>query len=410
MRLFDNWVASRDASLPEKAHTWSAWAFVAAGVVVITGAMALAVESFPVVESLLWALPIFAVGVPLVRLVQTAKPQTVWGLDLVQTFAMVHWFGWIANEARSVPEAWVAAVGLLLFVTCFHAYQYGVTFRYPFGLLAIAPSAVLGYGAEMSVLSAAPLFWMILGELGQSNETMARWTRAQAEVFRVTELERKTAAMRRQVSNFSCDRRDMEAMVRRLQGNIELLRMDGNAEFVGIASVAETLAKILAGSELSAAEQRDARPEGVDVREGIFDVVIAMRKAHQRSHFDIDNSLDDDVAASFYGGADSFRRMLTNIVGNAIESQDGPGYVRIELSNTEDTIRIAVQDDGPGFPQSLLNDGPKPFESTKPHGKGIGLWMSAAMVRLSLGKLKLSNWGGGARVEIELERHDEPNL
>lgn len=406
MRLFDNWVASRDASLPEKAHTWSAWAFVAAGVVVITAAMALVVDPFPVVESLLWALPIFAVGVPLVRLVRTAKPQTVWGLDLLQTFAMVHWFGWIANEARPVPEAWVAAVGLLLFVTCFHAYQYGVTFRYPFGLLAVGPSAVLGYGFELSVLLAVPLFWMILGALSQSNEAMARQTRAQAEVFRVSELERKTAAMRRQVNTFSCERRDMEGMVRRLQGNIELLRMDGDLDLAGIATVSETLAKILAGSELTPAEQREARPVGVDVWGCVADVIYDMRKAHQRVYFNIEDTSDQIEMASFYGGDAALRRMLTNIVENAIECQGSNGYVRIEMASTEELIRIAVQDDGPGFPQSLLDDGPRQFQTTKPHGRGIGLWMAAAMVRLSLGKMELTNWGAGARVEIELERHD----
>lgn len=405
MRLFDDWVASRDASLPEKAHTWSAWAFVAAGVVVITAAMALVVDPFPVVESLLWALPIFAVGVPLVRLVRTAKPQTVWGLDLLQTFAMVHWFGWIANEARPTPEAWVATVGMLLFVTCFHAYQYGVTFRYPFGLMAVGPSAVLGYGFELSVLLAVPLFWMILGALSQSNEAMARQARAQAEVFRVGELERKTAAMRRQVSTFSCERRDMEGMVRRLQGNIELLRMDGNADLTGVALVAETLAKIMAGSELTPAEKREARPTGANVWPSLIDVVYEMRRRFPRVKFDLDDCDHGDMTANVHGGDAALRTILTNVVENAIEANGGSGWVRIELGRSLDFVFIAVEDSGPGFPQTLLDDGPRQFDTTKPHGRGIGLWMAAAMVRLSLGKMTLTN-KHGARVEIELERHD----
>lgn len=409
MKWFDNWIASRDQDLLTKAHTWSAWATVAVGVVIITGIWSWLVDSFSVAESVAWALPMFCAGVPMIQISRwTHERRAAWALDLAQVGAMVFWFASITAAAEPVLALWVMSLALTLSITGYFAYQYGATLRYPFVMLVMAPAILVGYGwsPTTQALLVAPAFWVILGELGQVHEKMARSARAQAEVAAIAETERKTAAYRRQVRNFSCERRDMDGMVRRLQGNIELLRMDGDLDLAGIASVAETLAKILAGSELTPAEQREARPVGVDVWACVADVIYDMRKAHQRVRFDIKDASDQIAMASFYGGDTALRRMFTNIIENAIECQGSDGYVRIGMIDTENTIQIEVMDDGPGFPQSILDDGPRQFQTTKPHGRGIGLWMAAAMVRLSLGKMTLTNWGAGACVEIELERHD----
>lgn len=424
MRWFDNWIASRDQDLLTKAHTRAAWATVAVGVVVITAIWSWLVDSFSVADSVTWALPMFFAGVPMIQISRwTDVRRAAWALDLTQVGAMVFWFASITAAAEPVLALWVVSLALTLSITGYFAYQYGTTLRYPFVMLVMAPAILVGYGwsPTTQALVAVPAFWVILGELGQVHEKMARTARAQAEVAAIADTERKTAAYRRQVSNFSCERRDMDGMVRRLQGNIELLRMDGDLDLdiAGIASVAETLSKILDGSELTPAEQREARPVGVDVWPTLVEVVHKMRKRFPAIKFDLDDCDQNEIMVNVHGGDAALRTILSNVVENAVEASGGRGWVRLELGHPDasddepfadvgDRVVIAVQDAGPGFSQALLDDGPRQFQTTKPHGRGIGLWMAAAMVRLSLGKMTLSNLGAGAyaRVEIELERHD----
>jgi signal transduction histidine kinase len=64
---------------------------------------------------------------------------------------------------------------------------------------------------------------------------------------------------------------------------------------------------------------------------------------------------------------------LDNLVKNALEAIDhGPGMVRLAaLRMNEDRIRIIVEDSGPGLPAGMNVFAM--FETTKPHGTGLGL-------------------------------------
>ena len=53
--------------------------------------------------------------------------------------------------------------------------------------------------------------------------------------------------------------------------------------------------------------------------------------------------------------------------------------------------RICVRDDGPGLPEALLENGIRPFFSTRLKGTGLGLTLVQRVVREAGGRVELSN-------------------
>ena len=80
------------------------------------------------------------------------------------------------------------------------------------------------------------------------------------------------------------------------------------------------------------------------------------------------------------GDEQKLRRVIENLVKNAIEAIDGhPGSVRLTVSMPTDTnVRLSVADTGPGFPASIAMFGL--LETTKSDGTGLGLAIAQQVV------------------------------
>jgi signal transduction histidine kinase len=94
-------------------------------------------------------------------------------------------------------------------------------------------------------------------------------------------------------------------------------------------------------------------------------------------------ALDLDVAPdvpALTADEDKLRRVLDNLVKNAVEAIDqGPGRVEVLAHRTtNDRVRIAVSDTGPGVPESVEMF--RLFETTKRNGSGLGLSIAKQIV------------------------------
>jgi len=100
------------------------------------------------------------------------------------------------------------------------------------------------------------------------------------------------------------------------------------------------------------------------------------------------------------------RRVLENVVGNALDSTAGrPGgavIVSTEAS-AEDRVQITVADTGPGMTEAELQRAFDDFYSTKPGGSGLGLSIVRRLIMDLNGALRVETApGAGTRVVIEL--------
>jgi len=106
---------------------------------------------------------------------------------------------------------------------------------------------------------------------------------------------------------------------------------------------------------------------------------------------------------SLTADAEKLRRVLDNLVKNAVEAIDsGPGQVTVQVSlPAPDTVCIAVSDTGPGIAESV--EAFRLFETTKVNGSGLGLPVVKQIVmahRGTIGFARLQPHGTVFRVEL----------
>ena len=85
-----------------------------------------------------------------------------------------------------------------------------------------------------------------------------------------------------------------------------------------------------------------------------------------------------DVAISVRGRPERFEQVIVNLLRNAIDATQGmdPAEVRLAMHENPETVVLSVADTGPGLGGLNIDELSKPFFSTKPSGKGMGLGLA----------------------------------
>ena len=115
----------------------------------------------------------------------------------------------------------------------------------------------------------------------------------------------------------------------------------------------------------------------------------------------------DSQLPQFWFDPDQIKRIITNLVDNAIESvrEQNDGYVRVETAYDLNLkmVRISVIDNGSGLPQALRARVFEPYVTTKKHGTGLGLAIVKRAVEDHNGYIRaLDNEPKGTKFVIEL--------
>jgi signal transduction histidine kinase len=100
------------------------------------------------------------------------------------------------------------------------------------------------------------------------------------------------------------------------------------------------------------------------------------------------------------------RRILENVIGNALDSTTGRAGGAVTVSTEgagRDRIRIVVADTGPGMTEAELQRAFDDFYTTKPGGTGLGLSIVRRLIMDLNGTLRVETApGAGTRVIVEL--------
>jgi two-component system nitrogen regulation sensor histidine kinase NtrY len=103
--------------------------------------------------------------------------------------------------------------------------------------------------------------------------------------------------------------------------------------------------------------------------------------------------------------AEQFKRVVINLVDNAIEAMEQRGQLVVETSRdaVHALVRVVVADDGPGIPAGDRDKLFLPYYSTKRRGSGLGLAIVRRIVAEHGGNVEVSdNMPRGTRFTIEL--------
>jgi signal transduction histidine kinase len=146
--------------------------------------------------------------------------------------------------------------------------------------------------------------------------------------------------------------------------------------------------------------------QSVDVNEGIRHTLIILQNK-LKGGITVDLDLDPELPGiQAYGG--ELNQVWTNLIDNAADAMDGRGRLTIRTTTHGDGVRVEVEDDGPGIPESIQARVFDPFFTTKEPGKGTGLGLNTTyntVVKKHGGTIELRSKPGRTVFVIGLPRH-----
>jgi signal transduction histidine kinase len=107
------------------------------------------------------------------------------------------------------------------------------------------------------------------------------------------------------------------------------------------------------------------------------------------------------------GDCDQLKQVFLNILHNAVEAMRGKGRIRVSSSVQAETVRILLEDNGPGISAKVKERIFEPFFTTKPQGTGLGLAICRSIIQDHGGTITLDSSppeGTVFIVELPLER------
>jgi signal transduction histidine kinase len=101
---------------------------------------------------------------------------------------------------------------------------------------------------------------------------------------------------------------------------------------------------------------------------------------------------------------EQLRSVLSNLVLNAIAAIPGAGFIDVETADEPGTAVLRVSDTGRGMSPNFIRERLfRPFQTTKPHGLGIGLYQCRHIVQAWNGTMTVeSQEGQGTQMVVRL--------
>jgi len=196
-----------------------------------------------------------------------------------------------------------------------------------------------------------------------------------------------------------------------ISGSVEFLQreltLDGeNAHLMGLISQECERLNRFVTELLDYAREPRFHAESADLGDAIGDAMDLVRR-HP--------AFRPDIALVYEAAPDAphvnvdreqFKRVLVNLLQNAIEALEGPGRVAVRiLPVAGDRVQVTVTDTGPGIPAEYLPRVTEPFFTTKRGGTGLGLAIAARIMERLGGRLSVESApGAGTTFTLELER------
>lgn len=136
----------------------------------------------------------------------------------------------------------------------------------------------------------------------------------------------------------------------------------------------------------------------------ISESLVLFQNAERLSKIDF---LPDESLPSFVFDPDQMRRIINNLVDNALaavtDQADGRIVLRTQYDSVLKIARLEVEDNGPGIPANLRERIFEPYVTTKMHGTGLGLAIVKRMVEDHHGFIRaFSDGESSTRFVIEL--------
>jgi two-component system C4-dicarboxylate transport sensor histidine kinase DctB len=175
-----------------------------------------------------------------------------------------------------------------------------------------------------------------------------------------------------------------------------------------INGLAERMANITSHLKTFARKSEPGKTETVDVERAVQGAMLLIESQIGLSGTAIETTVPRQLFVRGY--AVQLEQVIVNLLQNALHAvaDAKKPSIRLDVTATNDVVRIRVVDNGAGITKEHLDQIFDPFFTTKAIGKGLGLGLSISygIVRDFGGEIRASNrQEGGAEMIIELPRY-----
>lgn len=266
--------------------------------------------------------------------------------------------------------------------------------------------------SRFEVIPHAILLWTIFLIL-----TLPMWFRTQRRMIRDYRKEielqeqRFRAQMAQQVAH---DIRSPLAALTMVTSDLQELPEENRLLIRSAVQRIHDIANDLAGKKSKSTGKSEESDElSLQLLSGIVDTLISEKRLQHRSKIGVE--IDGQLEKSSYGlfakiQPVEFKRVLSNLINNAVEGIGSSGRIDIKLFSEKNQIRLRVSDNGKGIPPEIL---PRLMQRGETHGKsggsGLGLYHAKSSVEKWDGSVTIeSTLGVGTTVTISLPLQDPP--
>lgn len=181
-----------------------------------------------------------------------------------------------------------------------------------------------------------------------------------------------------------------------------------------IEDIANDLSSKKAESLKVKSERTEEKETSIQLMSSIIERIVSEKRIQFRNKQEINIASKSNTES--YGlftkiNTKEFKRVISNIINNAIEATDNNGAVKIKTTLEENNINIIVKDNGKGIPANVL---PKLMNQGatfgKEKGQGLGLYHAKETIQSWGGNIKIeSEIGKGTTVTLSLPKQPAPN-
>lgn len=138
-------------------------------------------------------------------------------------------------------------------------------------------------------------------------------------------------------------------------------------------------------------------------------LIIDKRHQYQNLPVSFDSQFSSDSSFAFIQAAPTdFKRMLSNLINNAVDALDGnSGQITLQLEVDSDRVKIVVLDTGKGMPKDVINKITQNIAVTKDkkNGHGIGFTQTMETLKNNQGEIAIdSKTGYGTKITLIFPR------
>lgn len=177
-----------------------------------------------------------------------------------------------------------------------------------------------------------------------------------------------------------------------------------------ISELTGRMASIIAHLRAFARRDRHA-PQSVALQPALDDALALLAKRRRALEVELIRDLPD-ATLWVQAGETRLRQVLGNLLANALDAlaeRAPPRKLWLSSESSDESVRLLLRDNGPGFSEQALSHAREPFFTTKTstQGLGLGLAICDTLMRALGGELLLGNHpDGGALVIVQLRRAD----